>query len=104
MRLSLLAATCGMALSLLATEAAAQKTRLTVYTALENEQLAPFKQAAEAALKDVEIAWVRDSTGVITARLMAEKSAEPGLQGPDRDAEPELIRHRIPDGRRLDRV
>ena len=74
MRLSLLAATCGMAFSLLATEAAAQKTRLTVYTALENEQLAPFKQAAEAALKDVEIAWVRDSTGVITARLMAEKS------------------------------
>jgi len=52
----------------------AQKTRLTVYTALENEQLAPYKAAAEAALKDVEIAWVRDSTGVITARLMAEKA------------------------------
>ncbi|MBV8401609.1 MAG: putative 2-aminoethylphosphonate ABC transporter substrate-binding protein [Acetobacteraceae bacterium] len=54
--------------------AAQKKTRLTVYTALENEQLQPYKQAAEAALKDIEIAWVRDSTGVITARLLAEKS------------------------------
>jgi iron(III) transport system substrate-binding protein len=49
------------------------RTRLTVYTALENEQLAPFKQAAETALRDVEIAWVRDSTGIITARLIAER-------------------------------
>jgi iron(III) transport system substrate-binding protein len=53
---------------------AQQKTRLVVYTALENEQLQPFKQAAEAALKDIEIAWVRDSTGVITARLIAERA------------------------------
>lgn len=50
------------------------RTPLTVYTALENEQLAPYKAAAEKALKDVEIKWVRDSTGVITARLMAEKN------------------------------
>jgi iron(III) transport system substrate-binding protein len=49
------------------------RTRLTVYTALENEQLAPFKQAAEAAVPGIEIAWVRDSTGVITARLIAER-------------------------------
>lgn len=73
MRFSLLAAACGLAVSLFAGQAEAQKTRLTVYTALENEQLAPFKAAAETAMKDVEIAWVRDSTGVITARLMAEK-------------------------------
>lgn len=52
---------------------AQQRTRLTVYTALENEQLAPFKQAAEAALRDIEIAWVRDSTGIVTARLIAER-------------------------------
>lgn len=54
--------------------AAPRKTRLIVYTALENEQLAPYKSGAEKALKDVEIAWVRDSTGVITARLIAEKA------------------------------
>jgi iron(III) transport system substrate-binding protein len=51
----------------------AQKTRLTVYTALENDQLGPYKQAFEAVNPDVEISWVRDSTGIITARVLAEK-------------------------------
>jgi iron(III) transport system substrate-binding protein len=64
----------GLALGLAMPAEAQQRTRLTVYTALENEQLAPFKQAAEAALRDIEIAWVRDSTGVITARLIAERA------------------------------
>lgn len=59
--------------TLMAVPALAQKTRLTVYTALENDQLGAYKQAFEAAHNDVEIAWVRDSTGVITARLLAEK-------------------------------
>src|SRR4051812_23643040 len=55
-------------------EAAAQtKTRLTVYTALENDQLQPYKQAFEADNPDIEIVWQRDSTGVITARFLAEK-------------------------------
>jgi iron(III) transport system substrate-binding protein len=71
-RILLAAAIAGLSVSA-ALPAWAQKTRLTVYTALENEQLAPFKAAAEAALKDIEIAWVRDSTGVVTARLIAEK-------------------------------
>ncbi len=52
---------------------AQQKTRLTVYTAIENEQLQPFKEAFEKAAPDVEIAWVRDSTGTLTARFLAEK-------------------------------
>ena len=52
---------------------AQSKTRLTIYTALENDQLAPFKSAIEAAVPGVEVAWVRDSTGVITARVLAEK-------------------------------
>ncbi len=59
--------------TLTATDASAQRTRLTVYTALENEQLPVFKQAAEAAVPGIEIVWVRDSTGVITTRLLAEK-------------------------------
>jgi len=54
-------------------DAAAQRTRLTVYSAFENEQLPVFKQAAEAALPGIEIVWVRDSTGVITTRLLAER-------------------------------
>jgi len=59
--------------ALIAVPALAQKTKLSVYTALENDQLGPYKKAFEAANPDVEIAWVRDSTGVITARLLAEK-------------------------------
>src|SRR5215510_9049073 len=51
----------------------AQKTKLTVYTAIENEQLEPFKKAFEADNPTIEIAWVRDSTGVVAAKLMAEK-------------------------------
>lgn len=58
----------------LATGAVAQsRTKLTVYSALENEQLAPFKVAIEKAVPEVEVEWVRDSTGVITARFLAEK-------------------------------
>jgi iron(III) transport system substrate-binding protein len=53
--------------------AMAQKTKLTVYTALENDQLDPFKKAFEADNPTIEIAWVRDSTGVVAAKLMAEK-------------------------------
>ena len=52
----------------------AAKTELTVYTALEAEQLKTYKQAFEKANPDVEIRWVRDSTGIITAKLLAEKA------------------------------
>ena len=52
---------------------AQEKTKLTIYTALENDQLPPFKQAIEAAVPEVDVTWVRDSTGVITARFLAEK-------------------------------
>src|SRR5262245_33896413 len=53
--------------------AAGAQTKLTVYTALETEQLKPLKDAFEKATPGVEIVWVRDSTGVITARILAEK-------------------------------
>ncbi|MBL8808077.1 MAG: putative 2-aminoethylphosphonate ABC transporter substrate-binding protein [Rhodospirillales bacterium] len=52
---------------------AQQRTRITVYTAIENEQLPVFKEAFEKVAPDVEIAWVRDSTGTIAARFLAEK-------------------------------
>ncbi|OWJ90965.1 putative 2-aminoethylphosphonate ABC transporter substrate-binding protein [Pseudomonas sp. A46] len=48
-------------------------TELTVYTALEAEQLSTYKKAFEKANPDIEIKWVRDSTGIITAKLLAEK-------------------------------
>lgn len=54
--------------------ALAQKTKLTLYTALEADQIGPYKQAIEADIPEVDIVFVRDSTGVITARFLAEKA------------------------------
>lgn len=48
-------------------------TELTVYTALEVEQLKPYQQAFEKQNPDIRIKWVRDSTGIVTAKLLAEK-------------------------------
>jgi iron(III) transport system substrate-binding protein len=69
---SKLAATA--ALTLVAFGASAQKTQLTVYTALETDQLKAYQTAFEKANPGIEITWVRDSTGVITAKLLAEKA------------------------------
>jgi iron(III) transport system substrate-binding protein len=69
----MLGAAALMVSALVATPVLAQKTRITVYSALETDQVGPYKQAFEADNPDVEIAWVRDSTGIITARLLAEK-------------------------------
>lgn len=54
---------------------AQDRTQITVYTALEADQLKAYKAGFEAAHPEVEIRWVRDSNGVITARLLAEKAA-----------------------------
>lgn len=67
----LLAAALGAVLAL---PAAAQKTQLTVYTALETDQIKAYKDAFEKSNAGIEIVWVRDSTGIITARLLAEKA------------------------------
>jgi iron(III) transport system substrate-binding protein len=73
---SLPLAIVALAMGLVAPVASAQeKTSITVYTALEADQLKAYKAGFEAAHPDVEIRWVRDSNGVITARLLAEKAA-----------------------------
>ena len=72
MRLPLLVAAITAALGLPAAAHAA--TELTVYTAFEAEDLARYKAAFEKQHPDVRIKWVRDSTGVITAKLLAEKN------------------------------
>jgi iron(III) transport system substrate-binding protein len=73
MRRTALVGAATLAVALAGTPAFAQKTKLTVYTALENDQLDPFKKAFEADNPGIELAWVRDSTGVVTAKLIAEK-------------------------------
>ncbi|WP_457282057.1 putative 2-aminoethylphosphonate ABC transporter substrate-binding protein [Polaromonas sp. P5_D5] len=56
------------------TGAFAQKTQLLVYTALETDQIKAYQEGFNKVYPDIEIKWVRDSTGVITAKLLAEKS------------------------------
>ena len=70
-RLGLIGAVLLAATGLIAQPALAQKTELTVYTAYENDDLAAYKKAFEAANPDIVINWVRDSTGVVTAKLLA---------------------------------
>ena len=62
------------ALLAVAGTAAAQKTQLLVYTALETDQLKAYQEAFNKVEPNIEIKWVRDSTGVITAKLLAEKA------------------------------
>ena len=59
---------------LFASAVLAQKTQLLVYTALETDQLKAYEQGFNKEYPDIEIKWVRDSTGVITAKLLAEKA------------------------------
>jgi iron(III) transport system substrate-binding protein len=62
------------ALSAVAFGASAQKTQLTVYTALEADQLKAYTEGFNKVNPDIELTWVRDSTGVITAKILAEKA------------------------------
>jgi iron(III) transport system substrate-binding protein len=74
MKNKLFGAVAGLSLAFgIVVPAQAQKTTVNIYTSLENDQLAPFKAAMEAAVPGVEVVWTRDSTGVITARFLAEK-------------------------------
>ncbi|WP_092350326.1 putative 2-aminoethylphosphonate ABC transporter substrate-binding protein [Desulfuromusa kysingii] len=46
---------------------------LVVYTALEDDEVAVYRKDFEAKYPDIDLQLVRDSTGIITARLLAEK-------------------------------
>ncbi len=69
-----IAPVAALLLAAIAGTAAAQKTTLVVYTALETDQLKAYQEGFNKVNPDIEITWVRDSTGVITAKLLAEKS------------------------------
>src|ERR1700712_1753524 len=62
------------ALAAISAGAFAQKTQLLVYTALETDQIKAYQEGFNKSNPDIEIKWVRDSTGVITAKLLAEKN------------------------------
>ena len=78
---ALLPLAAGLALAFSLAPALAQKTTLLVYTALETDQLKAYQEGFNKQYPDIELKWVRDSTGVITAKLLAEKA------NPQADAE-----------------
>ncbi|MDI1284067.1 MAG: putative 2-aminoethylphosphonate ABC transporter substrate-binding protein [Reyranella sp.] len=67
----------GAAMILAAASASTQdRVRLEVYSTLEIENLNDFKKSFEAENPGIEILWNRDSTGVLTARILAEQSVQ----------------------------
>lgn len=52
----------------------AQKTELLVYTALETDQLKAYTESFHKTNPNIDLKFVRDSTGVITAKVLAEKA------------------------------
>lgn len=50
-----------------------ESKELTVYTALEDDQINEYLKSFKQQFPDVKLNIVRDSTGIITAKLLAEK-------------------------------
>jgi iron(III) transport system substrate-binding protein len=73
-RLLLCGAIVATAIGLAASSVRAAKATLTVYTAVEADDLKKYAARFNEDHPDIEIKWVRDSTGVITAKLLAEKA------------------------------
>ncbi|MDO6593717.1 putative 2-aminoethylphosphonate ABC transporter substrate-binding protein [Neptuniibacter sp. 1_MG-2023] len=68
-KLSIALMTAGVAL----TGSVQAATELTVYTALEADDLKRYASEFNKQYPDIKIKWVRDSTGIVTAKLLAEK-------------------------------
>jgi iron(III) transport system substrate-binding protein len=73
-RSSLLVACAAAVTMLVPAQSALAATELTVYTAVEAEDLARYAEMFNKDHPDIEIKWVRDSTGIVTAKLLAEKN------------------------------
>ena len=72
-RLLALATATAMA-AIAATMPARAGTELVVYTAVEAEDLQKYAARFNEDHPDITIKWVRDSTGIVTAKLLAEKN------------------------------
>ena len=59
--------------SLMMFSSASNAVDLTVYTAVEAEDLKRYADTFNEDHPDINIKWVRDSTGIVTAKLLAEK-------------------------------
>jgi iron(III) transport system substrate-binding protein len=65
---------CAVAVSMFAYGNSVFATDLTVYTAVEAEDLKRYAATFNEDHPDINIKWVRDSTGIMTAKLLAEKN------------------------------
>jgi iron(III) transport system substrate-binding protein len=68
------AVVAAVVLAAIAGAAGAQKTQLLVYTALETDQLKAYQESFNKSYPNIELKFVRDSTGIITAKVLAEKA------------------------------
>jgi len=66
--------TIALAAAFAASASWAQKTELLVYTALETDQLKAYTESFHKTNPNIDLKFVRDSTGVITAKVLAEKA------------------------------
>lgn len=71
---SLLSTSIAATLLAVTSVTASAATELTVYTAVEAEDLQRYAETFNADHPDIKINWVRDSTGIVTAKLLAEKN------------------------------
>ncbi len=67
-------AACVAGISMLVMGQSALAVDLIVYTAVEAEDLARYAETFNKDHPDINIKWVRDSTGIVTAKLLAEKN------------------------------
>ena len=51
-----------------------QSEEITVYTAVEADQLKQYQEELHKAYPELKVKWVRDSTGVITAKLWQSRN------------------------------
>ena len=63
----------GFALTGPTAPSARAQTALTVYTTTASEDLKLYRERFNKVHPDINIRWVRDSTGIITSRLLSEK-------------------------------
>ena len=66
----------GLTLACLAAPALAQRTKVTIYTSLENDQLGPFKQAIETAIEGLKKANEGQDGAAIQRALDALTAAQ----------------------------
>ena len=59
--------------TMMMSSAAWAETELTVYTAIEAEDLKRYAETFNQDHPDIKLNFIRDSTGVVTAKLLAEK-------------------------------